>query len=65
MNFAMRFFVVLLVAASLWVSMEAQESCNVEAKLLLVPTQVEAAIRGSRVVVGYFGDFSFWGARAS
>jgi hypothetical protein len=44
MVFAMRLFVLLLVAGPFSLELKAQESCNVEAKLLLVPTQVEAAI---------------------
>ncbi len=43
MVLAMRFY-VLLVAVSFCVELQAQESCNFEAKLLLVPTQVQAAI---------------------
>jgi hypothetical protein len=45
MVFATRLFVMLLVAAPLSVEMKAQESCGVEAKLLLVPTQMEEALR--------------------
>jgi hypothetical protein len=44
MGFAMRFCVLSLVAVFLCVDLKAQESCNSEVKLLLVPTQVEAAI---------------------
>src|SRR5258708_7352513 len=44
MAFAMRFYVLSLVVVFLCVDLKAQESCNFEAKLLLVPTQVEAAI---------------------
>src|SRR5437868_5091768 len=44
MLFVMRLFVLLLVAGSFSLELKAQESCNVEAKLLLVPTQAEAAI---------------------
>src|ERR1700757_3523342 len=44
MIFAMRFGVLSLVAASFCVDMQAQENCNFEAKLLLVPAQVQAAI---------------------
>lgn len=44
MIFAMRLFVVLLAAAPWCVQLDAQESCNFEAKLLLVPKQLEAAI---------------------
>jgi hypothetical protein len=44
MGFAMRFYVVSLIAVFLCVDLKAQESCNSEVKLLLVPTQVEAAI---------------------
>jgi hypothetical protein len=43
MGFAMRFYVLSLVVC-LCVDLKAEESCNFEAKLLLVPTQVEAAI---------------------
>jgi hypothetical protein len=44
MTFVMRFGVLSLVAASFCVDLRAQEKCNFEAKLLLVPTQVHAAI---------------------
>jgi hypothetical protein len=44
MVFAIRLFVLLLVATPFSLELNAQESCSVEAKLLLVPTQVEAAI---------------------
>jgi hypothetical protein len=44
MGFAMRFCVLSLVAVFLCVDLKAEESCNSEVKLLLVPTQVEAAI---------------------
>lgn len=44
MNCAMRFGVLSLVAASFCVGMQAQGNCNIEAKLLLVPAQVQAAI---------------------
>jgi hypothetical protein len=44
MVFAIRLFVLLLAAASSSLELKAQESCNVEAKLLLVPKQAEAAI---------------------
>ena len=44
MIFAKRFGVLSLVAASFCVEVQAQEKCNFEAKLLLVPTQVRAAI---------------------
>jgi hypothetical protein len=44
MSFAMRFCVLSLVVVFTCVDLKAQESCNSEAKLLLVPTQVEAAI---------------------
>src|SRR5258708_17698045 len=44
MAFVMRFYVLSLVVVFLCVDLKAQESCNFEAKLLLVPTQVEAAI---------------------
>jgi hypothetical protein len=44
MILAMRFSVLSLVAASFCVDMQAQENCNFEAKLLLVPAQVQAAI---------------------
>jgi hypothetical protein len=44
MVFAIRLFVLLLTAAPFSLELKAQESCNVEAKLLLVPTQAEAAI---------------------
>jgi hypothetical protein len=50
--FSIRFLVLLLVAARpLCVELKAQESCNVEAQLLLAPTQVKAA-NG----VGEFGE---------
>ena len=44
MVFAMRLFVLLLVLAPFSFELKAQESCNAEAKLLLVPEQAEAAI---------------------
>jgi hypothetical protein len=44
MDFAMRSYVLPLVVVLLCVDLKAQESCNSEAKLLLVPTQTEAAI---------------------
>jgi hypothetical protein len=44
MVFAMRFGVLSLVAASFCADLQAQENCNFEAKLLLVPEQVQTAI---------------------
>jgi hypothetical protein len=44
MIFPMRFGVLSLVAASFCVEVQAQENCNFEAKLLLVPAQVQDAI---------------------
>jgi hypothetical protein len=44
MGFGMRFYVLWLVVGFVCVDLNAQESCNFEAKLLVVPTQVEAAI---------------------
>src|SRR5260370_33426100 len=44
MVLARRLYVLLLVVVFICVDLRAQESCNSEAKLLLVPTQVEAAI---------------------
>src|SRR5260370_19993230 len=44
MVLARRLYVLLLVVVFICVDLRAQESCNFEAKLLLVPTQVEAAI---------------------
>ena len=44
MVLAMRFCVLLLVVVSFCVELQAQKSCNFEAKLLLVPTEVQAAI---------------------
>jgi hypothetical protein len=44
MVFAMRLYVLLLVVVFFCVEPQAQESCNIEAKLLLAPTQVQAAI---------------------
>jgi hypothetical protein len=44
MVLAMRFYVLLLAVAFFCIELQAQESCNIEAKLLLAPTQVQAAI---------------------
>src|SRR5260370_37920482 len=44
MVLARRLYVLLLVVVFICVDLRAQESCNFEAKLLLVPTQVQAAI---------------------
>src|SRR5215469_3382746 len=61
MAFATRVFVLLLVAAPHSVKLKAQESCGVEAKLLLVPAQTEEALRllhatGERRTRIYFYD---------
>jgi hypothetical protein len=52
--------VVLLVAASLCPGLQAQESCNSEAKLLLAPSQIQAAIISLNATKESHGQIYFY-----
>ncbi len=55
-----RYSVVLLGAASLCPGLRAQESCNSEAKLLLAPSQVQAAMTSLNATEGSHGQVYFY-----
>jgi len=55
-----RYSVVLLVAASLCSALLAQESCNSEAKLLLVPSQAQAARKSLNATDESHGQVYFY-----
>jgi hypothetical protein len=55
-----RYSVVLLVAASLCPGLQAEESCNSEAKLLLVPSQVQAARKSLNATEESHGQVFFF-----
>jgi hypothetical protein len=55
-----RYSIVLLVATSLCPDLQAQESCNSEAKLLLVPSQVQAATTSLNATKESHGQVYFY-----